>query len=89
MHALEEARRLVADDDRKDFDFAERGFIATRKDPVIMRRDGRVAFDLSSYGFLEGRGAGDDQSQPVAPGADPDQAWPVQGRRPHLSGARL
>ena len=33
MDVLEEARRLVAEDDRKDFEFAERGFIATRKDP--------------------------------------------------------
>ncbi len=54
MHTLEEARRLVAEDDRQDFDFAERGFIATRKDPKIMAESGRVAFDLSVYGFLEG-----------------------------------
>jgi len=54
MDVLEEARRLVAEDDRKDFEFAERGFIATRKDPKIMRSDGRVAFDLSAYGFLDG-----------------------------------
>jgi alkyl sulfatase BDS1-like metallo-beta-lactamase superfamily hydrolase len=54
MSNLDEARRLVAADDRQDFDFASRGFIATRADPVIKRADGRVAFDLSSYGFLEG-----------------------------------
>ncbi len=40
--------------DRKDFDFAARGFIATRTDPVIRRPDGRAAFDLSSYEFLKG-----------------------------------
>ncbi len=51
--ALAEARALVADDDRKDFEFAARGFIATRKDPKILREDGRVAFDLSSYDFLK------------------------------------
>jgi alkyl sulfatase BDS1-like metallo-beta-lactamase superfamily hydrolase len=28
--ALEEVRQLVAADDRRDFEFAERGFIATR-----------------------------------------------------------
>src|SRR5580704_17094769 len=50
----DEARRLVAGDDRKDFEFAERGFIATRRDPVIERDDGRVAFDLSAYSFLTG-----------------------------------
>src|ERR1700729_2549322 len=54
MGNLEEARRLVEADDRKDFDFAERGFIATREDPVIKGPGGRKAFDLSSYGFLEG-----------------------------------
>ena len=54
MPVSDEVRQLVAEDDRKDFDFAERGFIATRKDPVIMRDDGTVSFDLSSYGFLDG-----------------------------------
>ncbi len=40
---------------RLDFEFASRGFIATREDPVIMRDDGTgIAFDLSSYGFLAG-----------------------------------
>jgi alkyl sulfatase BDS1-like metallo-beta-lactamase superfamily hydrolase len=51
---LDEARALVAHDDRRDFDFASRGFIATRTDPLIKRDDGRVAFDLSSYAFLNG-----------------------------------
>ncbi len=55
MDSLDEVRALVASDDGKDFAFASRGFIATRKDPRILRDDGRgVAFDLSSYGFLEG-----------------------------------
>jgi alkyl sulfatase BDS1-like metallo-beta-lactamase superfamily hydrolase len=52
--SLEDARRLVAADDRKDFDFAGRGFIATRVDPVIKRDDGRTAVDLSAYDFLKG-----------------------------------
>lgn len=54
MDSANETRRLVADDDRKDFEFAERGFVATRADPVIKRADGRIAFDLSSYAFLDG-----------------------------------
>jgi alkyl sulfatase BDS1-like metallo-beta-lactamase superfamily hydrolase len=54
MTTLDEARDLVAADDRKDFDFAARGFIATRTDPIIKRPDGRAAFDLSSYEFLKG-----------------------------------
>jgi len=54
MNALDEARALVAADDRKDFDFAERGFIATRTDPVIARDGGgRAAFDLSAYAYLD------------------------------------
>jgi len=54
QRALDEVRALVAADDRKDFEFAGRGFIATLKDPKIKRADGRTAFDLSSYDFLEG-----------------------------------
>ncbi len=55
MNPLDEARRMVAEDDRKDFDFASRGFIATRADPVIKHESGsRAAFDLSAYKFLEG-----------------------------------
>jgi alkyl sulfatase BDS1-like metallo-beta-lactamase superfamily hydrolase len=53
MSNLDEARHLVAADDRRDFDFASRGFIATRKDPLIKRADGRMAFDLSAYDFLK------------------------------------
>lgn len=51
-NTLAEARDLVANDDRKDFDFAGRGFIATLKNPKITRADGHVAFDLSSYDFV-------------------------------------
>ncbi|HVZ69341.1 MAG TPA: alkyl sulfatase dimerization domain-containing protein [Rhizomicrobium sp.] len=51
--ALAEARALVEADDRRDFEFAERGFVATRKEPKIMAESGRVAFDLSGYAFLK------------------------------------
>lgn len=54
MNAINEARLLVSEDDRKDFDFASRGFIATRADPVIKHVSGRAAFDLSAYKFLQG-----------------------------------
>jgi alkyl sulfatase BDS1-like metallo-beta-lactamase superfamily hydrolase len=54
MSAHEEVRQLVAADDRRDFEFAERGVIATRKEAIIKRGDGRAAFDLASYEFLEG-----------------------------------
>ncbi|MBS0273344.1 MAG: MBL fold metallo-hydrolase [Proteobacteria bacterium] len=55
MSAQDDVRKLLAEDDRKDFDFASRGFIATRKDLRIMRDDGKfAAFDASTYGFLAG-----------------------------------
>lgn len=41
-------------EDAQDFDFARRGFVATRKDPVIRRADGGIAWDLSSSDFLKG-----------------------------------
>ncbi len=40
--------------DKQDIDFAERGFLATRTDPVIRRADGAAAWDLSVYDFLKG-----------------------------------
>jgi alkyl sulfatase BDS1-like metallo-beta-lactamase superfamily hydrolase len=57
MGAIDEARALVAADDHKDLEFARRGFIATRADPVILRADGRPAYDLSAYDFLDGEAA--------------------------------
>ena len=40
--------------DRQDFDFASRGFLGTRADPLIRTADGRTAWDLSAYDFLKG-----------------------------------
>jgi alkyl sulfatase BDS1-like metallo-beta-lactamase superfamily hydrolase len=40
--------------DRRDFDFASRGFVATRKDPKITDASGKVVWDLSAYDFLKG-----------------------------------
>ncbi|MFZ5685054.1 MAG: alkyl/aryl-sulfatase [Pseudomonadota bacterium] len=40
--------------DRQDFDFAERGFVATRADPKITAADGRVVWDLSADAYLKG-----------------------------------
>lgn len=41
-------------EDDSDAQRAERGFIATRTDPVIRDRDGEVVFDLAAYDFAEG-----------------------------------
>lgn len=38
---------------RQDFEFAERGFIATRSDPQIRDAKGNLVYDLSSYDFLK------------------------------------
>jgi len=39
--------------DRQDFDFASRGFLGSRTDPLIKRADGGVAWDLSAFDFLQ------------------------------------
>ncbi|MEW6272964.1 MAG: alkyl sulfatase dimerization domain-containing protein [Thermodesulfobacteriota bacterium] len=52
---LAKVREMVDADASVDFEFAARGFIATRKDPRIRNAQGEVVFDLSSYGFLAGR----------------------------------
>lgn len=39
--------------DRRDFEFADRGFLGTRADPKITAVDSRVVFDLSAYDFLK------------------------------------
>nr|WP_236849458.1 alkyl sulfatase dimerization domain-containing protein [Caulobacter henricii] len=40
--------------DRQDFEFADRGFMGTRTDPLIKRADGQVAWNLAAYDFLKG-----------------------------------
>ncbi|MBV8139491.1 MAG: MBL fold metallo-hydrolase, partial [Deltaproteobacteria bacterium] len=50
----EEIQGLVAGDDGRDLEFAARGFIATRKDPLIRGSGGRIVYDLSTYGFVNG-----------------------------------
>lgn len=67
--ARAEVEQLVANDDRRDFDFAQRGFIATRTDPIIARDGGGVARDLSDYDFL---------AAPAAPTVNPSLWRPAQ-----------
>ncbi len=40
-------------EDSTDFVNAKRGFIATRKDPIIKNEDGSIAVHLTSWGFLD------------------------------------
>lgn len=39
---------------KQDFDFAERGFIATLDDPIVKDDNGKVVFNTASYDFLKG-----------------------------------
>lgn len=41
-------------EDQRDFDFAQRGFIANRTDPKIRDENGRVVFDMEEGAFLDG-----------------------------------
>lgn len=53
--AVYEAVRKELDfSDRRDFEFAERGFVAAREDPLIRDADNKAVQDLSAYGFLKG-----------------------------------
>lgn len=51
-------QRAAADalpmEDGRDAEFALRGFIATRADPIIKSADGRVVWDLGAYDFVSG-----------------------------------
>jgi alkyl sulfatase BDS1-like metallo-beta-lactamase superfamily hydrolase len=52
------ANRAFADglpwSDRSEEELASRGFVATRKDPVIKKADGKVVMDLAAYDFAKG-----------------------------------
>lgn len=50
-HATVLAARNFAD--TQDFAFADRGFVATRKDPKITGAGGNVVWDLSAFDFLK------------------------------------
>ncbi len=41
-------------DDPADFEFADRGFLATRGDPKIQNGAGKLLWDLETFSFLEG-----------------------------------
>ena len=54
MAAQQEAARNLPPEDGRDRAFAERGFIATRADPVIRAADGRPVWNLAAYDFVKG-----------------------------------
>ena len=74
--------------DTRDFEDADRGFIAAQQPCVIKAADGRVVWDNDVYAFLSGDAPTSvhpslwRQSQPGR------QAGPLRGGRGHLSGPR-
>lgn len=40
--------------DRRDYEFAERGYLGTRADPLIRAASGQVIWDLTAFDFLKG-----------------------------------
>ena len=40
--------------DRRDLDFAARGWLGSRKDPLIRAADGHVVWNLDAYRFTDG-----------------------------------
>lgn len=51
---LEQAARDMPAEDGQDFEFAQRGFIATWPEAVIRQANGKPSFDLSGNDFIEG-----------------------------------
>lgn len=52
--AQQAAARVLPADDGRDADFAARGFIATRTDPVIRNAAGKQVWNLAAYDFMQG-----------------------------------
>ena len=75
--------------DRRDFVNADRGFIGTIEPMVIKAADGRVVWDMDSWGFLDWRLPGHGEPEPVAAGPADGQARPVRGNRRDLPGPRV
>ncbi|MCV9879585.1 alkyl/aryl-sulfatase [Brenneria izbisi] len=47
-------KSALPSDNGQDLEFATRGFIATRKDPIIRNQKGDVAWDLSAFDYVKG-----------------------------------
>lgn len=52
--AQTQAEAALPTSDARDLDFASRGFLGTRQDPVIRTAQGRAVWDLSAFDFLKG-----------------------------------
>ena len=47
-------RGSLPDENGQDAEFAQRGFIATRADPIIKTADGKTAWNLNAYAWMKG-----------------------------------
>ncbi len=52
--AQDAQRKRMLTDDGRDAEFAARGFIATRADPIVRDPDGKPVVDLNAYAWIEG-----------------------------------
>ena len=52
--ALARAAQDLPAEDGQDFEFAQRGFIATWPEPIIRQANGKPSFDLAGNDFIEG-----------------------------------
>jgi alkyl sulfatase BDS1-like metallo-beta-lactamase superfamily hydrolase len=54
IEAQQAAAASLPPDGTRDADFALRGFLATRADPIIRNADGQPVWDLDAYAFVDG-----------------------------------
>ena len=64
---LKAAKATLPFSDKRDFEEQKKGLIATMDDPKIMADDGRVAWDMERFRFLEEGGIRQHSSLAAAP----------------------
>lgn len=52
--AQKQAAAALPADDGRDAEFAARGFVATRADPIIRNKDGKPVWNLDAYDWMKG-----------------------------------
>ena len=52
--AQEAAVKGLPTEDGRDAEFAARGFVATRSDPLIRNAQGRTVFNIAAYDWVKG-----------------------------------
>lgn len=54
IHSQNSAAQELPEDGTRDADFAARGFLGTRTEPLILDGQGKVVWNLDAYAFVEG-----------------------------------